>query len=59
MKHTYQPGDKFYEHHWRKLNIDDVIRVEKKRGRIKLMAKVIEVCGIDKYKLEVVERYND
>lgn len=47
-------GDCFYRHIWKTLNIGDTVKVCK--GNHIFNCVVSERCGIEKYKLEIVDK---
>jgi len=49
---TKKVGDDFYYNFWKKLKVDDMIKIEKES--FTLSCRVIECCGIDRYKLRVI-----
>ena len=53
----YHIGEIFYHHIWAKLKVGDIVQIRIMKGKKAIVkAKVLECIGIDKYKLEVVER---
>jgi hypothetical protein len=53
---NYNVDDIFSYHIWKKLKIGDILTIERKRKKLVIKARVMEVCGAEKYKLQVVEK---
>lgn len=47
-------GDTFYYRIWKYLSVGDVVDI--KKGSFIFTCKIVERCGTDKYKFEIIER---